>query len=59
MALHISRSTRRMSSGSPSCRFIIGDPFDRLIIAQALEERMPIVTREGEAFAAYGARVIW
>ena len=34
------------------------DPFDRLIVAQALSERIPIVTRD-PALAAYGAAVIW
>jgi PIN domain nuclease of toxin-antitoxin system len=34
------------------------DPFDRLLAAQALTERMPIVTRD-PALAAYGAPMIW
>jgi PIN domain nuclease of toxin-antitoxin system len=34
------------------------DPFDRLLAAQALTERMPIVTRD-PALAAYGATAIW
>jgi PIN domain nuclease of toxin-antitoxin system len=34
------------------------DPFDRLLIAQSLAERLPIVTRD-RAFAAYGASLIW
>lgn len=34
------------------------DPFDRLLAAQALGERVPIVTRD-PAFAAYGVAVIW
>jgi PIN domain nuclease of toxin-antitoxin system len=34
------------------------DPFDRLLIAQALAEGMPIVTGD-RAFAAYGATLIW
>ncbi len=34
------------------------DPFDRLLAAQALTERMPIVTRD-PALAAYGAPAIW
>jgi PIN domain nuclease of toxin-antitoxin system len=34
------------------------DPFDRLLAAQALSERAPIVTRD-PALAAYGVAVIW
>jgi PIN domain nuclease of toxin-antitoxin system len=34
------------------------DPFDRMLIAQALHEGMPICTDDGE-FAAYGVRIIW
>jgi PIN domain nuclease of toxin-antitoxin system len=34
------------------------DPFDRLLAAQALTERIPIVTRD-PALAAYGAAAIW
>lgn len=34
------------------------DPFDRLLIAQALSERMPVVTRD-RAFRKYGVDVIW
>jgi PIN domain nuclease of toxin-antitoxin system len=34
------------------------DPFDRLLAAQALSERIPIVTRD-PALAAYGAPAIW
>ncbi len=34
------------------------DPFDRLLAAQALDERIPIVTRD-PAFAAYGVATIW
>jgi PIN domain nuclease of toxin-antitoxin system len=33
------------------------DPFDRLIVAQALEEQIPVITRDPR-FAAYGVRVI-
>ncbi len=33
------------------------DPFDRLIVAQALEEQIPVITRDPQ-FAAYGVRVI-
>ena len=35
-----------------------GDPFDRLLIAQALEEGMTIVTSD-RAFEAYRVPVIW
>ncbi len=34
------------------------DPFDRLLAAQALTERLPIVTRD-PALAAYGVSAIW
>jgi PIN domain nuclease of toxin-antitoxin system len=34
------------------------DPFDRMMIAQALAENMPIVTRD-RIFASYGVQVIW
>jgi PIN domain nuclease of toxin-antitoxin system len=35
-----------------------GDPFDRLLIAQAQIERMPIVTAD-PAFEAYGVDLVW
>jgi PIN domain nuclease of toxin-antitoxin system len=34
------------------------DPFDRLLIAQALAERFPIVTRD-RVFRRYGVDVVW
>ena len=34
------------------------DPFDRLLIAQALAERVPIVSRDS-AFADYSVSVVW
>lgn len=34
------------------------DPFDRLMIAQSLAERIPIVTSD-RAFAAYGIEIVW
>ena len=34
------------------------DPFDRLLIAQALQEDLPIVGNDG-AFDAYGVKRIW
>ena len=35
-----------------------GDPFDRLLVAQALEESLPIVTAD-PIFRKYGVRRIW
>ena len=35
-----------------------GDPFDRLLVAQALTERLPVVTAD-RRFAAYGVDVRW
>jgi PIN domain nuclease of toxin-antitoxin system len=34
------------------------DPFDRLLIAQALTEQMPLVSGDA-AFNAYGVQRIW
>ena len=34
------------------------DPFDRLLVAQALEERLPLVSCD-EVFEAYGIERIW
>ena len=34
------------------------DPFDRMLVAQSLAERLPIVTID-PVFRDYGARVIW
>jgi PIN domain nuclease of toxin-antitoxin system len=34
------------------------DPIDRLLIAQSLAERIPIVTAD-PAFAAYAAQIVW
>ena len=34
------------------------DPFDRLLIAQALEERLPVVTAD-PMFRKYGVKRIW
>ena len=34
------------------------DPFDRMLIAQSLAERMPLVSNEAR-FDAYGVRRIW
>ncbi len=35
-----------------------GDPFDRLLVAQALAEGMPIVSRD-KALDVYGVRRVW
>jgi len=35
-----------------------GDPFDRLLVAQAQEESLPIVSRD-PAFDLYGIKRIW
>lgn len=35
-----------------------GDPFDRLLIAQALEEKLPIATAD-TVFRKYGVKRIW
>ena len=35
-----------------------GDPFDRLLIAQALEEEIPVVTAD-PVFRKYGVKRIW
>ncbi len=35
-----------------------GDPFDRLLIAQALEEKLPVVTAD-PVFRNYGVKRIW
>jgi PIN domain nuclease of toxin-antitoxin system len=38
--------------------FLHKDPFDRMIIAQALAEGIPIATRD-RVFAAYGVQIVW
>ncbi|MCB1126855.1 MAG: type II toxin-antitoxin system VapC family toxin [Verrucomicrobiae bacterium] len=35
-----------------------GDPFDRLLAAQSLAEKLPLVTGD-RAFRRYGVQVIW
>jgi PIN domain nuclease of toxin-antitoxin system len=35
-----------------------GDPFDRLLIAQAIEEKLPVVTAD-PVFRRYGVKRIW
>ncbi len=34
------------------------DPFDRMVIAQALVDQMPVVTRD-RVFSKYGVEVVW
>ncbi len=34
------------------------DPFDRMLVAQAVAERVPIVTADPQ-FGAYGVQVLW
>jgi PIN domain nuclease of toxin-antitoxin system len=34
------------------------DPFDRMLIAQAMEENLPVLTCDPQ-FAAYGIETIW
>ena len=34
------------------------DPFDRLLVAQAIEEKLPVVTAD-PMFAKYGVKRIW
>jgi PIN domain nuclease of toxin-antitoxin system len=38
--------------------FFHRDPFDRLLAAQALAEKMPMITAD-KAFKKYGVRTIW
>lgn len=38
--------------------FVHKDPFDRLIVAQALAEGVPVVTRDA-AFEPYGVATVW
>ncbi len=35
-----------------------GDPFDRMLVAQALSESMVLVTRD-QALGQYGVRILW
>ena len=35
-----------------------GDPFDRMLVAQALEEKIPVVTAD-PVFRKYGIKRIW
>lgn len=38
--------------------FIHRDPFDRLIIAEALKEKMVVLTKD-DLFTAYGVQAVW
>jgi PIN domain nuclease of toxin-antitoxin system len=38
---------------------IHGDPFDRLLIAQATLENIPLLTNETALFTQYGVQTIW
>ena len=38
--------------------FIHRDPFDRIIIAEALKEKMTVLTKDN-LFESYGVRVVW
>lgn len=35
-----------------------GDPFDRLILCQAMDQNLPIITSDGK-MARYGVEIIW
>lgn len=41
-----------------SLNFFHRDPFDRLIIAQSLVEKMPLISKDTE-FKAYGVDLVW
>lgn len=49
---------RRLSRITPLLDPHHGDPFDRLLIAQALEEKLPVVTAD-PVFRKYGVKRIW
>jgi PIN domain nuclease of toxin-antitoxin system len=42
----------------PDLPKIHGDPFDRMLIAQAIVEDLPLVTKDS-TLAKYGVQVIW
>jgi PIN domain nuclease of toxin-antitoxin system len=44
--------------GIPALLRIHRDPFDRMMIAQALAEGIPIATSD-RVFAAYGVQIVW
>lgn len=41
-----------------NCRFIIATPFDRLLIAQAITEKLTMVTADS-LFSNYGVTTLW
>ncbi len=55
LSLPISLEHGRLSGLLPGDR---RDPFDRIIAAQSLLERMPIVTAD-KALAAFGVEIVW
>ena len=50
--------TFRQTMGTAALPFHHRDPFDRLLAAQALEEKLDIVSRDG-VFDAYGLKRVW
>ncbi len=48
----------RQTMGTAALSWHHRDPFDRLLAAQALEEKLPIVSRD-PVFGAYGVKRIW
>lgn len=50
--------TLRHAAALPDVTVKHRDPFDRMLVAQALVERATLVTRNG-ALAAYGVPVLW
>jgi PIN domain nuclease of toxin-antitoxin system len=55
MALPVSLSHLRLLESLP---YIHRDPFDRMMVAQALAEGIPVVTGD-RVFATYGVQVVW
>jgi PIN domain nuclease of toxin-antitoxin system len=55
VALSISTEHAQIAGSLPGLH---RDPFDRMLIAQAQAERIPIVSID-DAFDAYGVRRIW
>lgn len=49
---------RRLIEEPHNERYHHKDPFDRLIVAQAMQEGMLLVTKD-QAFGAYNVRVAW
>jgi PIN domain nuclease of toxin-antitoxin system len=50
--------TFRQTMGTAAMPFHHRDPFDRLLAAQALEEKLDIVSRDG-VFDSYGLKRVW